>query len=833
MKKYWYGWILWMLMSTFVFSQQRYVFDNYDVLPADNPLYADSVFYFSGANSTKSGITISLETNNVYEGTGAIRMDYRVERSEVWGGFTKVEMWNPDPQGVWDFSPFDTLSLMYYVDSASSDPGHIHLRIQFFDVSDAPLNTYDANNVELWYSFNYILDDQPGWKELKLPLKNVGPDAFNGSTGFYRTGWAGIAGNDQLDLDAIKGIGFEFSIDGNQTWTLDSGNVIFDNLSFIPGEFALILFNGKTLGTAVTDHWAWNSSIDIVDGAGHVQGTNAMRWTQGSGWSGFGFTFTPKNMKYVWETDSVQFWIKAPTGTGTLRVSFEDSNVTKMYTEIPEPQAGYGDTWQLIKVALKDINTYDGSSNDPYFDTTCVTVFHIYAPGTATTGRQIYFDDIWTGNPEIDVIPPAKPSPPFVDASTPYVNVISWLDDLTETGETYTIYYSKNPFTSQNDPGVEVVDKGFGINEGVQNASHLLFSPLGDSTVSLYYGLSVTDAFGNESEIAVTSSPVTNTAKGIATVSLNVPQNFTPDGNLSEWSSVQPFVFSVSGGSHIVTNTTVDNDDDLSGKLYLAVDDQYLYFAWDMTDDIVDTTATNTWEKDSPDLFIGLYDWHGKPHSGYGTGEEPDYHFRFLPTFVMIDNIGGYNIIPTGSADYHWQQKAFPPGYIIEGKISLAELAAVQNDSLFQPKEGMRIPFDVAINDADGGGVRQGIMTFSPNNEDNSWQSPTNWMYTWVGNRSVLGIEDKQVAYTYSLEQNYPNPFNPTTTIYYSLEKPGKVSLVIYNALGQKIATLVDGYKNAGTHSITFDARNFASGIYFYHIKSGNFSATRKMVIVK
>ncbi|GAB4179254.1 MAG: hypothetical protein Kow00108_15190 [Calditrichia bacterium] len=833
MKKLWYVFVLSLLMSTFVFGQQRFVFDNYDMLPADNPLYGDSIFFVNGDNSTRSGIDITQETSNVFEGTGAIRLDYRVERSEGYGGFTKVEMWNPDSGSVWDFSPFDTLSLMYYVDSASSDPGHIHLRIQFYDVSDAPLNTYDAGNTELWYSFNYVLDDAPGWNELKLPLEDVGPDAFNGSNGFYLTGWAGISGNSTLDLDQIKGIGFEFSIDGINTFTVDSGNIIFDYLTFIPGDFSLILFNGKSLGSAVTDNWAWGGGINIVEGAGQTPETNAMLWSQGADWAGFGFTFDPKNMKFVWETDSVQFWMKAPTGTGTLRVSFEDEDVTKMYTEIEEPQEGYGDTWRLIKVALKDINTFDGSSEDPNFDTTKVTVFHIYAPGTGAVGRQIYFDDIWTGTPEIDVIPPEKPAPPFVLANAAYVNEISWLDDLTEEGETYTVYYSKTPFTSKDDPGVEVVDLGYGIAEGTQNVSHLLYSPVADSTVSLYYGLSVTDAFGNESEIGVTESPVTNTAKGIATVSMDVPQNFAPDGDLSEWASVKSFDFSVSGGSHIVTNTAIDNDDDLSGKLYLAVDNDYLYFAWEMTDDVVDTTATNTWEKDSPDLFIGLYDWHGKPHSGYGTGAEPDYHFRFLPTFVMIDNIGGHNIIPVGSPDYHWEQKLFPPGYVVEGKISLADLAAVQGDDLFVPEEGMRVPFDVAINDADGGGVREGIMTWSPNNEDNSWQSPANWMYTWVGNRALLSTEDAPVAQKYELEQNYPNPFNPTTTINYSLEKPGKVSLIIYNALGQQVATVVDGYKNAGRHTITFDASNLATGIYFYHIKSGDFSAVKKMLLVK
>lgn len=85
----------------------------------------------------------------------------------------------------------------------------------------------------------------------------------------------------------------------------------------------------------------------------------------------------------------------------------------------------------------------------------------------------------------------------------------------------------------------------------------------------------------------------------------------------------------------------------------------------------------------------------------------------------------------------------------------------------------------------------------------------------------------------YSLSQNYPNPFNPSTEINYTLTKSGNVTLKVYNLLGSEIATLVNGFMEAGKHSVKFDANDITSGIYFYTIKAENFTSTRKMILMK
>jgi len=100
----------------------------------------------------------------------------------------------------------------------------------------------------------------------------------------------------------------------------------------------------------------------------------------------------------------------------------------------------------------------------------------------------------------------------------------------------------------------------------------------------------------------------------------------------------------------------------------------------------------------------------------------------------------------------------------------------------------------------------------------------------------IVGIEDDRNAALpaeFSLAQNYPNPFNPTTTITFNLPKSDFVNLRIYNASGQLLKSLVNEQKSAGTHSVQWDASMLSSGIYFYRIRAGEYSAVHKALLLK
>ncbi len=85
----------------------------------------------------------------------------------------------------------------------------------------------------------------------------------------------------------------------------------------------------------------------------------------------------------------------------------------------------------------------------------------------------------------------------------------------------------------------------------------------------------------------------------------------------------------------------------------------------------------------------------------------------------------------------------------------------------------------------------------------------------------------------FELKQNYPNPFNPGTSIEYSLLKSSNVSLKVYNLLGVEVASLVDGYKSAGSYRINFDASDLSSGVYIYKLKANGKTLSKKMLLTK
>lgn len=100
------------------------------------------------------------------------------------------------------------------------------------------------------------------------------------------------------------------------------------------------------------------------------------------------------------------------------------------------------------------------------------------------------------------------------------------------------------------------------------------------------------------------------------------------------------------------------------------------------------------------------------------------------------------------------------------------------------------------------------------------------FILTGVGNTEIIPTK-------YSLEQNYPNPFNPTTNIKFTVPKDGHSTLKIYDMTGKEVSTYLDSYIKAGSYNAQFNGTNLSSGVYYYRLTAGDFSETKKMMLVK
>jgi hypothetical protein len=116
---------------------------------------------------------------------------------------------------------------------------------------------------------------------------------------------------------------------------------------------------------------------------------------------------------------------------------------------------------------------------------------------------------------------------------------------------------------------------------------------------------------------------------------------------------------------------------------------------------------------------------------------------------------------------------------------------------------------------------------------DGYWE----WMsLDYIGVRGSIAVNvetETQLPATFALEQNYPNPFNPKTVVSSQLPVASWVRLVVYDLLGREVKVLMDERKEAGKHSVEFDASGLASGVYFYRMTAGAFVTAKQMLLVK
>ncbi len=794
---------------------------------AENPAahYAIS----TNADPALGWIETSYVTDMVLEGSGAMRVDYSIHNSEGWGGYTKIQHRYPDSlsTGTYDWSLYDSLSFSYYNVVPQDSLGRVHLRLNLLDYGDITDSSYSGLG-EFWYSFSYILDDEPGWHTINMLLG--GTDSWD-NAGWTHTGWSGTPGNLELDKDRIKGYALEFSVSGSGVGDHVTGSVIFDDFK-LTGSRNTLTNGGFELADVNDDDFGW-AAANAGGGQAHTNiVTDAAIAHSGDNYAELGV-----ENGAAWGVFFTEGTIPAAAGE-----TWEIGGYLKDISETPTGGAFGG-----FKIEGKDADgNLVAGTGDVLFDIT--TDYELYTtqfvmPGgtTQATGVLVVtrwdgsnvnyaFDDIYLVNlGGLDTEAP----PPVENVSalpgTNY-NLVTWEDVAGEEGETYAVYASMSPITDLEDPAVDVLVANH--LEGAPNVVHYLYVATEDAAVDYYYAVVCTDASANRGEPGLSPSSYTNTALGIPTITMHAPSNFVADGFLDEWTDVTPFFLGDPNSWGISSIwQAVDDNDDASANLYIAMDDDFMYVAGEVTDNVYNgyVGEGNWWEMDAVELFFGLYDWTGPRHNALYRGDNPDYKLVFTENTMVRDVDGQLTMATSGDANYYFE--GFNPDYVFEARVSLDSLATASGftDARFHPAANMRIIMEPVIHDNDGSW--EGNVQSSPNNTDNAWQTTAVWSHSFIS--GIVGIEDVETPATYSLSSNYPNPFNPSTIINYEIGQSELVKLSVYNILGQEVMVLVNDVQQAGAHEIQFQAGTLASGIYMYRLEAGNFTSTNKMILMK
>jgi hypothetical protein len=853
--------------------QAQWVVETFD--NAVGPVYKDppvlNVNFFASGKTPK--MDLFNEPDHV-EGVGSMKVDYNVEASEGWGGYTVRRTYSSGGEAAAapdiDLSAGTYLKLRYKVitPADTTKEGSVFMELKPYEV-DA------AGSGELWNHHMQIdmFDASGTWKEVLIPLVEASDNnfGFNKQSG-YNDG--------KLNFDKIKA--FELTcvyiVPGNAaTPPRASGVVLLDKLELLGSRYPKIFTFDNSASGWNLDWMDWagadkgaiavsDEAVDTVEGLGSLKVDYTL--SAPFGWGGFvsidKAVVTPDSLG---NRTALVLYVKnlvpvvADSGRAFMRVILTENSAGENEDWVADGSIDFSQPFDWTRVYLPLVpkpmlvtnndrfppkNGFAPKTNngDKIFNPEFLTKVRIEVFGRGTedgfaaplkaTGTILLDVMQQSGFKFADKEAPAAPVVSAISAS-PYSNLVTWLDVPGESSETYNVYASANPITDVNADGVEMI--GSSIVHGVQVVEHVLKSANIDRQKTFYYAVDCKDLAGNQGP-AGTAGPATNTARGVPTVSINPPTAFVADGVLNEWSAAQPsFIMSSATGTANVV-LTVDGDADCSAEVKVAIDNTYLYVMMDVTDDVVFwNDAIATYENDAPDMFIGLYNLT-KSHVAYWRGTTADYHLRFGKFFIRNDQSESQcdSMIANKTVNY-WYDEKFPSGYIIEARIPLVDLATKRNGNssstdVINWKAGDRIPFDIGINDNDGT-TRQGMIFYSPSNGDQGWQNVSRWTYTWIGDE-VTGVEDNEtVVNSFNLQQNYPNPFNPSTKITYSIPEPGLVSIKVFDILGRQVAELVNKQQSAGSYTVDFNAQNLSAGVYLYKIESGSFQASKKMILMK
>jgi len=183
---------------------------------------------------------------------------------------------------------------------------------------------------------------------------------------------------------------------------------------------------------------------------------------------------------------------------------------------------------------------------------------------------------------------------------------------------------------------------------------------------------------------------------------------------------------------------------------------------------------------------------------------------------------------------YYWEQNG---GQLSNDNNILLQVRSTGDESYDATRPITWYKTSITVNDITYHGIKSFYTALGHNDSDYTDDSDFITMVEsaiiWAATFQPVNNELDETPLGFGLAQNYPNPFNPATTINYTIEHAGAVNLSVYNLMGQRVATLVNEAKTAGTHSVRWNAAGAASGMYYYRLEANGQSITRKMTLIK
>lgn len=357
------------------------------------------------------------------------------------------------------------------------------------------------------------------------------------------------------------------------------------------------------------------------------------------------------------------------------------------------------------------------------------------------------------------------------------------------------------------------------------------------------------------------------------------PSAITIDGKMNEaaWQNAAHADMVTKKGFEIFTypyyrpNQKEPDYDSLFARMLWAKDTLYVFVYTDMK--VNDSTGlywNGQWTGDQ--LFVSLSNRLGVEMKGWYDGNvyaAPDgpYHFLILGDTISL-NLGKKTNIPTEYRRFPADtQRVFKASDIARWATTINKTTGVWTVemAIYNPhvNAGSRVGFnvggstgsftsDTAHHDAYAYWTWQPSVVDSPYAQPKGVPIPT-WgtdpgyynlasslawalleFSTSTGPLGVERIESRAIPSEYVLAQNYPNPFNPTTKINYDVKKAARMQLIVFNVLGQQVATIVDAVQPVGRYKATWDASRLVSGVYFYQLRADNaILDTKKMIFLK